>query len=64
MATATKPLGKPIVATLAEQKDTTLLKAYASLTHRLHGTADGADSLRRQRDLVEAEILRRMGGAR
>jgi len=38
-----------------------LLKAYASLTHQMHGlhTVDSAD-LREQRDLVEAELLRRM----
>ena len=40
-----------------------LLRAYASLTHKIHGAAAGeaADDLRAQRALVEAEILRRTG---
>jgi len=38
-----------------------LLRAFASLTHQMHGLhrVDAAD-LRAQRDRVEAEILRRM----
>lgn len=39
-----------------------LLDAYASLTHRMHGRPE-ATGERDQRDLVEAEILRRIGGA-
>lgn len=48
-----------------------LLKAYASLTHRIHANASSAkrpsvmaeveQDLREQRDLVEGELLRRMG---
>lgn len=40
-----------------------LLDAIIQLTHRIHGTEDSAraDSLRAQRDMVRAEVLRRTG---
>jgi hypothetical protein len=46
-----------------------LLRTYAALTHRIHSVeaerGRGADEEgRAQRDLVQAEALRRMGGGR
>lgn len=40
-----------------------LLKGYASLTHRMHGARPSDQHQRRmERDLVEAELLRRLTG--
>lgn len=60
--------------TLAATSDEGLLTAFASLTHRLDRIGERpwsasdqdrtAAATRAQRDLVQAEILRRMGGAR
>lgn len=43
----------------------TLLKAFASLTHRMHGATPSTEHTRRmERDLVEGELLRRLRGVR
>ena len=54
---------------VAKASNTTLVKALLSMTHRIHAndTARVAEperslQLRAQRDIVEAEVLRRMGG--
>lgn len=58
---------------LAATSDGGLLRTYAALTHRIHnaekwrsgdGVPPDARGLRAQRDAVEGEILRRMGGTR
>lgn len=42
-----------------------LLKAFASLTHRMHGATPSTEHQRRtERDLVEGELLRRLRGVR
>lgn len=60
-------------ATIHAARPGDLLTAYASLTHQLHSARQNLTqperltayrSLRAQRDTVQAEILRRMGGAR
>lgn len=45
---------------LAETSPEALLKAYASLTHRMHGPAATSVVSRLERMLVERELLRRM----
>ena len=50
---------------LAEAAPETLLTAFASLTHRMHGAQPSTEHVRRmERDLVEAELLRRLRGVR
>jgi hypothetical protein len=61
-------------ATLHTTSDTALLTALLGLTHRIQtaeqergrtqAQVDHAIMLRGQRDLIRAEVLRRMGGAR
>lgn len=73
MDTLTTEAAEALAATSNED----LLRTFAQLTHRIHevaprlrsrddrmaGAAVGAThSLRAQRDLIEAELLRRMGG--
>lgn len=50
-------------ARLAATSDEGLLATFAALTHQIHVTAsaEGAAVVRAQRDLVQAEVLRRMG---
>lgn len=76
---ATGPTEPTAEEVLAATSGPALLRTYAALTHRIHeaeartrslsdqmaGAAVGAVStLRQQRDLVEAEVLRRMGETR
>lgn len=50
---------------LTESSPEALLKAFASLTHRMHGATPSTEHVRRmERDLVEAELLRRLRGVR
>lgn len=50
---------------LTEASPETLLKAFASLTHRMTGAQPSTEHVRRmERDLVEAELLRRLHGVR
>lgn len=60
-----------IEETLAAASPEALLKTFASLTHQIHAAGkvrrpehDASPRLRAQRDMVKAEILRRMGGTR
>jgi hypothetical protein len=60
-----------IVPEVASASDETLVSALIVLTHKVHASdmacvadLDGAQRLRFERDLIRAEILRRMGGAR
>lgn len=54
--------------TLRHTSDVGLLRTFAALTHRLHAADRKSEqslralTIRGQRDRVEAEILRRMGG--
>lgn len=47
---------------IREAADESLLKTFAALTHSIHATRDYSHEIeyRRQRGLVETEILRRM----
>lgn len=71
--------GYPTDPTVQEVLEATsgegLLRAYAALTHQIHAAehpaprltiiqSDRLADLRVQRDAVEAEVLRRMGGTR
>lgn len=50
---------------LTESSPEALLKAFASLTHRMHGAQPSTEHQRRmERDLVEGELLRRLHGVR
>jgi hypothetical protein len=51
---------------LTGYEDEALLRAFAALTHQMHGSPEGERRAhhRAQRDLVEAEVLRRMGSYR
>lgn len=49
-----------VATALANCSGPQLLKAFASLTHRLDGGPEDEAAVRAQRDQVEAEILRRM----
>jgi hypothetical protein len=49
---------------LLTASDDCLLDAMLRLTHKVHAlTEDEAEGLRAQRDLVRAEVLRRMGAS-
>lgn len=52
-----------LAARMARTSDVGLLKVFAALTHRLHAARETrvVISLRARRDIVEAEILKRMG---
>jgi hypothetical protein len=66
------PLDRPnIVPEVAKASDETLVSALIVLTHRIDASSkarvaelDRTGRLRLERDLVRAEILRRMGEAR
>jgi hypothetical protein len=49
---------------LAAASDEVLLTAFAALTHRLSNPTPREDQIRAERDLLHAEILRRMGDPR
>lgn len=64
MRTPTATKSEPTLAErLQAASDKGLLTTYAALTHRMHDARDDRD-LRARRNAVEAEVLRRMGGAR
>jgi hypothetical protein len=48
-----------VAEVLSRTSNEALLRTFAALTHRLHET--NSLDVRAQRDIVEAEILRRMG---
>jgi len=61
--TATRQVVTDAESAVTAARDTDLLVAFASLTHQMD-RATAPESVRAQRDLVQAEILRRMGEGR
>lgn len=59
-----------VLAALEQTSDADLLRHYRAFTHRIHANetapklAERGKQLRAQRDVIEAELLRRMGGER